>query len=138
MFFSHFMKWNWRPLSLKSWPFEGSEDIMTKFKTQALHIIRIKYRKVATLSHSCSLENCHLCTNNKIFYTILLTAVQRLVFHKNQIESRPIYTRFKRPKARFNLGCLHSKLILNLKYYSPTITHDKIIVYDFCVLWIIA
>ena len=39
----HFMKWNWRLLSLKSWPFEASEDIMTKFKSQALHIIKIKY-----------------------------------------------------------------------------------------------
>ena len=26
-----------------SWHFEASEDIMTKFKSQALHIIRIKY-----------------------------------------------------------------------------------------------
>ena len=30
-------------LSLKSWHFEASEDIMTKFKSQGLHIIRIKY-----------------------------------------------------------------------------------------------
>ena len=29
--------------SLKSWHFEASEDIMTKFKSQGLHIIRIKY-----------------------------------------------------------------------------------------------
>ena len=43
LFFSCFMKWNWRPLSLKSWHFEASEDIITKFKSQALHIIRIKY-----------------------------------------------------------------------------------------------
>ena len=38
-FFSQFMKWNWRPLSLKSWLFEA------KFKSQALDIIRIKYWK---------------------------------------------------------------------------------------------
>ena len=37
------MKWNWRPQSLKCWHFEASEDIMTKFKSQGLHIIRIKY-----------------------------------------------------------------------------------------------
>ena len=37
------MIWNWRSLSLKSWHFEASEDIMTKFKSQALHIIRIQY-----------------------------------------------------------------------------------------------
>ena len=43
LFFSWFMKWNWRPLSLKSCNFEGSKDIMTKFKSQALHIIKIKY-----------------------------------------------------------------------------------------------
>ena len=42
-FFSCFMKWNWRPLSLKSCQFEASKDIKTKFKPQALHIIRIKY-----------------------------------------------------------------------------------------------
>ena len=41
-FFSYFMKWYWRPLSLQSWHFKSSEDIMTKFKSQALHIIRIK------------------------------------------------------------------------------------------------
>ena len=37
------MKWNWRPLSLKSWHFETSEDIMMKFKSQALYIKRNKY-----------------------------------------------------------------------------------------------
>ena len=37
------MKWNWRPLSLKSWHFETSENIMTKFKSKGLNIIRIKY-----------------------------------------------------------------------------------------------
>ena len=42
-FYSHFMKWNWRPLSLKYWHFEAIEDIMTKFKSQGLYIIRIKY-----------------------------------------------------------------------------------------------
>ena len=42
-FFSCFMKWNWRPLSLNSWHFEASKDVMTKFKSQALHIIRIKF-----------------------------------------------------------------------------------------------
>ena len=36
------MNWNWKPLSLKSWHFEASEDVMTKYKSQALHIIRIK------------------------------------------------------------------------------------------------
>ena len=43
LFFSHFMIWNCRPLTLKSWHFEASEDIMTKFRLQALHIKRIKY-----------------------------------------------------------------------------------------------
>ena len=32
-----------RPLDLKCWHFEATEDIMTKFKSQALHIIIIKY-----------------------------------------------------------------------------------------------
>ena len=43
LFFSHFMIWNWRPLISKSWHFAASEDIMTKSKSQGLHIIRIKY-----------------------------------------------------------------------------------------------
>ena len=42
-FFSHFMIWNWRPLISKSWHFAASDDIMTKSKSQGLHIIRIKY-----------------------------------------------------------------------------------------------
>ena len=36
----------YRPLSLKSWYFEASKDIKTKFKPQALHVIVIKYWKV--------------------------------------------------------------------------------------------
>ena len=44
--FSHFINWNWIPLSSKSWHFEASEGIMTKFTSQALHVIRIKYQKV--------------------------------------------------------------------------------------------
>ena len=42
-FFICFMKWNWKPLSFKSCHFEASKDIMTKFKSQALHIRRNKY-----------------------------------------------------------------------------------------------
>ena len=34
-------------LGLKSWHFEASKDIMTKFKPQALHIIKIKYCKAS-------------------------------------------------------------------------------------------
>ena len=41
--FQPFMKWNWRPLSLKCCHFEASEDVMTNFKSQGLHIIIIKY-----------------------------------------------------------------------------------------------
>ena len=29
--------------NLKSWDFEASEDIMTKFKSQGFHYIKIKY-----------------------------------------------------------------------------------------------
>ena len=43
------------PLRLKSWPFEASEDIMTKFKSHALHIIRIKYWKASGSGNSPSL-----------------------------------------------------------------------------------
>ena len=41
-FFSHFMNWSWRPLSLK-WYFEAREDIMTNFKSQDLYTLRINY-----------------------------------------------------------------------------------------------
>ena len=37
------MIWNWKPLSLKYWHFKASEDIMTKFRSQAPNIIKIKY-----------------------------------------------------------------------------------------------
>ena len=48
------MKWNWRPLSLKSCHFEARKDIMTKFKSQALQIIRIKYWKASGSGNSPS------------------------------------------------------------------------------------
>ena len=37
------MQWNWRPLSLKCWHFVASEDSITKFKSQGLYTIKIKY-----------------------------------------------------------------------------------------------
>ena len=36
----------------KSWHFESSEDIMTKFKSQGLHIIRIKYKLLVGVAPS--------------------------------------------------------------------------------------
>ena len=62
LFFSCFIKWNWRPLSLNFWRFEVSEDIMMKFKSQALHVIRIKYywwEWQSYLLHPCPLEHRH-------------------------------------------------------------------------------
>ena len=81
LFFSCFMKWNWRPLSLKSCHFEVRKDIITKFKSQAFHIITIKYWKASgsgnppSLPHSCPPENCHFRSKNEIFYTFLHTIV---------------------------------------------------------------
>ena len=49
------MKWNWRTLVLKSWHFEASEDIITKFKSHALHVIKIKYWKAGVSSNPPSL-----------------------------------------------------------------------------------
>ena len=46
-FFSHFIEWHWRPLSLKCWHLEAREDIITKFKSESLHIIGIKYWKAS-------------------------------------------------------------------------------------------
>ena len=40
----HYIKWLKKGIpNLKSWHFEVSEDIITKFKSQGLYIIRIKY-----------------------------------------------------------------------------------------------
>jgi hypothetical protein len=52
----------------------ASEVIMTKFKSQALHIIRIKI--------SCPPENCHLCYKNETLRTILhmTTKVTPIIF----------------------------------------------------------
>ena len=55
-FFSCFTKWNWRPLSLKSCHFEARKDIITKFESQALHIIRIKYWKTSKSSNPPALR----------------------------------------------------------------------------------
>ena len=44
LFFSHFIiKWNWRPVSLKSWHFKANEDNITKFKSQGIYTLKIKY-----------------------------------------------------------------------------------------------
>ena len=40
----HYIKWLKKGIStLKSWHFEASEDIITKFKSQGLYTIKIKY-----------------------------------------------------------------------------------------------
>ena len=54
-----FMNWNWSPLYLKSWHFEASVHIMTKFKSQALQIIRIKYWNSAGSDNPPSLIPAH-------------------------------------------------------------------------------
>jgi hypothetical protein len=43
LFFSYFMIRNCNSLSLNSGHFDASEDIITKFRLQVLHITRIKY-----------------------------------------------------------------------------------------------
>ena len=46
--------------TLKCWHFEASEDIMTKFRSQGLHILRIKYWNasgVASLPPSLNMEH---------------------------------------------------------------------------------
>jgi hypothetical protein len=61
----HFIN-SWKTVipTLKTCYFEANEDIMTKFKSHALHIIRIKYWKASgsgnppSLPHSCPPENC--------------------------------------------------------------------------------
>ena len=42
-FFQLLYEVNQRLTGLKSWDFEASENTMTKFKSQALRILRIKY-----------------------------------------------------------------------------------------------
>ena len=86
LFFSCFMKWNWRPLSLKSCHFEASKDIMTKFKSQALHIIKINY------------WNADGSGNPPFFILALLNIVT--LFHKQATlgkHFKPKCTYFKNP-----------------------------------------
>ena len=56
-------------LNLKTCHFEASKDIITKFKSQALHIIRIKYWKVAgsgnSPSHIPAIWNIGVLLNKK-------------------------------------------------------------------------
>ena len=82
-------KWqdSWKMVipNLKTCYFEASEDVITKFKLQALHIIRIKYWKASwsgnppslppSLPHSYPPENCHFRSKSEIFYTFLHTTV---------------------------------------------------------------
>ena len=69
-------------ISLKSCHFEGSKDIMTKYKSQTLLIIRIKYWKgewQSSLPHSRPLENCHFRSKNEILRSFLHMPVQNLM-----------------------------------------------------------
>ena len=53
------------------------EASITKFKSQALNVIKIKYL-VATLPPSFPpSENCHFRSKNEIFYTFLHTTVAK-------------------------------------------------------------
>ena len=65
--------------NLRTCHLEAREDIMTKFKSQALHIKRIKYRKasgMATLPPSYLPSGKLLFMyETEIFYTILHTTV---------------------------------------------------------------
>jgi hypothetical protein len=73
------MKWNWRPLSLKSCHFEASKDIKTKFESKNLHIKRIKYWKASGSGKPPSLfpalRKIAILKQNKNFYTFLHTTV---------------------------------------------------------------
>ena len=73
-FFGHFMKWNYRLLSFKSWPFEASEDIMIEIQITSSSYHK-KWEWQPFLPHSWPLEYCHLCTKNEILCTILHTTV---------------------------------------------------------------
>ena len=60
----------------KSCHFEASKYIMTKFKSQALHSIRIKYWN-AIGSGNPPPESCHFRSKDEIFYTFLHTTVKQ-------------------------------------------------------------
>ena len=75
LFFSHFMIWNSRPLISKSWHFAASEDIMTKSKSQGLHIIRIKYWNASGSGPPPSLILAHW--NIGILLTSLFYSINR-------------------------------------------------------------
>ena len=80
------MKWNWRPLGLKSRHFVTSEDIMTKFKSQDLHIIRyndLMMVRVATLLSSLisTLWNIGTLLHKQAKHTTLLKILD-VVYHE--------------------------------------------------------
>ena len=74
------MKWNWRPLSLKSCHFEASKDVMTKIKSRALHIIRIKSWKASGSVNPPSL----IPALRKIAILGLKTSFSILFLHSNR------------------------------------------------------
>ena len=68
---------------------------MTQFKSQALHIIRIKQWKPSAsdkpfLSYSCPPENCHLKSKNEIWCAFWLKSCQYKILKNSYHRSRII------------------------------------------------
>ena len=75
--------------NLKTCYCEASKDIIIEFKSQALHNIGFKYKKASgsdqawewqlSLPHSCSMEDCHFRSKNRIVCTFELNFKTSLV-----------------------------------------------------------
>ena len=94
--------------TLKTCYFEASEDIMTIFKSQALHTIRMKLKSQwewqPSLPHSCPPENCHFRSKNEIFMYFFAHDCKwvsgNLTFEQMYIDNFPSAGAF-RQKLRF-------------------------------------
>ena len=120
LFFQPFYERKWRPLSLTSWHFEASEDIMTKFKSQGLHIIRIKYwnasgsgfppslspflRNIGILLHKQATGIKHFCPECTKYFRIYWD----LIVHLNIPLGGGFYLPFRFSNIRITISWLTS------------------------------
>ena len=121
LFFSYFMKRNWRPLSFKSWHFEVSEDIRTKFKSQALHIIRIRCGNATGSGNSfllipalwnISTLRCQINESTRLSFFWLILDYNLYIFFTTLLALFPPYStsNFFHPTCLFEPTCLWNLL----------------------------
>ena len=90
----HYIKWLKKGIStLKSWHFEASEDIITKFKSQGLYTIKIKHWNTSKSDFPPSLiptlQNIGILHHNKEQLRILLQ--HSVIFFEYGVYTKNIY-----------------------------------------------